>query len=691
MAKSRSSIIKQVPADKKYRKDKPSWQKDLGYDYPGDIDLRVGSKIHDKLVEDAIRCVGLSTSLIDERVSSEWDDLEWSQQAFMEKTEAEQLLKKRGIRRPVAVVLPWLGALNDLHASYMMSAFGTNPITRYKGLAGKASWIASGLYELLVGRQATWFGHLIQLDQLFRDGNVYGRGTMAVMWDKVKASRSEIVEVDDILAEMAERILGDKSIHPGDSVLLARDSVVCEGSRLETIAPRQLLWDPKVPAREINRSEWIGFIERKDIQTLLRREEDPEWNLFNVRNGLELVRGGTATSTYYQEGKTQVRTGQDQSTNEIGTTNHPVDVINLYRDVIPSEYDLADSDQPVRLLLRILGDKILVSMHVVDFEHGQWPFISWVPDNSRDVLPTSLMMRAYPAQQCLDWEINTRLANAAWVMNGITVIDPRYVYAEDVMHPEPGKVIRLREDAFMSGPMAIQNVIQQLDVKEFTGNKMSEAMVFMSIMGKLLGLEEIMSGNLAGLPERPGQAGIALAQAGSTSRLKRAAQLAHEQVMRPLGMQLMFNTHQFLGEGAELEIAGRRKEQLQQLMGLQPQNGIEPSYVVRREDLSNMVEVEAQSPTFGANPNAAVMTEIFKVMLSVEGVAQQLAQEMQRNKISPLTILSHYARIVGDEQFAAALAQENTSPVRAQVLPDDVIRDRVESGKMLPLEEVGRE
>ena len=641
------------------------------YEYPRDLDLKPGSDFSDHILE-----------LIDDRVTAskrvtdplkcEWKKLDWTLTAYVPQDAAEQATKAADPRKPTSIVVPMSLASLETFMTYMSSTFLGSPIHKYSGHGSAERLVNAAKMEALVARQNGWFKEGLRLQTHWQDGFTYGMGLTSPQWAKHKARRARNQVVDDVLAAVLEDL--DLGIDEDDVIRLIEEETLFEGNELQSIDMYHAILDPNTTPNDIQKSEFIGWQYRTNAMELLSKEDDPEENVFNAEYVRLASENGLMTSRYWEEEESgrHTRGGMDRSA--VDTTqpvSHSVDVTIMFVNLIPSEWGLGQESKPQKWAVAVAGDQIIVDLQPLRYDHGMYPVSACAPSTrGHEVVPVSYIATTYGLQEGVDWFITSHIANVRKAINDMIVFDPSYIDKGDIMNPGPGKLIRLKRNAFASG-QGIDSFIKQLPVSDVTHRHVGDAQQLIQFMRETSGTVDITMGNMSGMPERPTAQGISTAQNAALSRLQRIAYIIGSQSMNDIAWQEAYNTIQFMSQETQVSILGRYERQLRSEYGLGPDaNGI----TITPWELEPSFEIEPHNGAMPDKENGGAWTTIMQSLMAVDGVPQQLVQELGGGIVG---IFKHWARINGATDLDEF--KQSAQNTNVQVVPDEQVLDGIEN------------
>ena len=645
---------------------------DFQYEYPEGLNLHPKTKLHKFIVNQVLERAQEARNLSSQSFG-EWGKLDWALTAYVPATEAESKIKKKDARKPVNIIVPQMLSSLEVYLTYMGGVVG-DPIHRYVGRGDKRSKVRGAMLERVISTQNKWFKERLHLRTLFRDAFVYGVGIVSPVWRKTKARR----RVAEEMTEIAKSVLKEmgKDIKQDEFLRYMEEVVLMEGNSLRNIDPYQVLLDPNVSAYDFQDSEYFGYLNKTNAMQLLRNENDPEENLFNCRYVHMLAEQNGGNSAYRRDDSSRSArwdTGTDTYfTASFNTT--AVDIIHMYIDLIPADWGIGDEDYPVKWEFAVAGDQVLIQAHPLDLDHGQYPAVIITPNSTGyDMLPVSHLATCYGMQQTIDFFVQSHVANVRKAINGMLIVDPSVVDMNFLRDdPDPGgRIIPVRQTAYGTG--GLHNYIDQLAVMDVTRGHMSEAQVFMDLMGVVLGTK---TPDLSRAPERPTATGFASELDASSSRLREIASNIYEQGLRDLAFQEAFNTQKLMSQAVVASITGRYESLLKTELGIN--NGVN-DYLVAPGDIETSFEVEAMTLD-SKTENLSTISEVVKTALGVPGAAIEVFRELDLSRI-----VIAWLRKAGFDDVQEFLRQApGMDPITAQVMSNEQIQQQAQAGNIVP-------
>ena len=521
-------------------------EKDLGYDYPEGLNLRPGSEQHERLRKHVMACSTIAANHMQKRFAA-WREVDRVTSAYVELDNAEREVKNIDPRRPVSIVFPYSYVVQETVLSYLVAAFVQDPIFSYEG-AKPEDEIGAILMTHKVQMDCRKYKAGLALHTMFRDGFSYGIGIVVPQWDQ----------------HMGFKVLRGTGAD-GSPVKQMQEALLYEGNSLMNIDPYKFLPDPSVSIHNVQKGEFVGWLDQTNLNALLG-DEARGAGLFNVQY-LKNLRGRRSSIYQSDNSDRNRRTGMKlERDNPYDKTTNPVDVVYMYCTLIPKEFGLGDSELPEKWLFALAADTVLIKAQPLNLAHNMYPIAVCAPDyDGYSSTPVSRLEILYGLQGTLDWLFNSHIANVRKAVNDMILYDPYSVNGKDLEDPSPGKLIRLRRPAWGKG---VKDVAMQFQINDITRANIADSSFIVNWMQKIGAADDSMMGSLrSGGPDRLSAAEFQGTMRGSMSRMQRIAQVVGMQAMQDIGYMFAHHTQQLMSEEVYITAAGQYQEQLMREYG----------------------------------------------------------------------------------------------------------------------------
>lgn len=631
------------------------------YAYPNGLDLDPRSELHGRLVTKIMDRAMASSRMVGERHDS-WEKVDEMLTAFIPTDAHEDKVTAKDPRKPVSIVMPVTYATLEILLSNFASAFLVDPIFRYEGV-GPEDVTGAIMMEHVVRAQCQRKKIGLNLHTQWRDAFAYGLGAAGVGWETQKGWRSVTREKSffDSFAEIFRKDTPQK---------LRESTIIYEGNVLTNINPYTYLPDPNVAVQDVQKGEYVGWLDR-DNALNLRTKELSDNTMFNAKYLKLLGEGQGLSRVRYTVRSKKPRDDFFRET-ESGTSN-AVDVIYMYVNLIPEEWELGDGENPEKWMFALGADQIIIIAQPLNLNHNQFPLAVCAPDyDGYSSAPLSRMEVTHGLQHAINYLMNAHIANIRKALNNQLVVDPKLVNINDILDPLPGGVIRLRKAAWGRG---VKDGVHQLVVKDVTKGNVGDMAVLKALMESAVGAEDSLQGNTRQGGERVTATEVSGNRQAGLSRLDKAARIASMQSMQEIAMMLASNTAQMMTEETYIKIAGRSERELREIMESQGQvdKGQRDRVRVKPSDLDVFYDVLSHDSSMGDSENVDAWVSIFQVLAGNPEVAARFNMH---------GIFKHLARMTGVKNLSDF---ELTAPPSAnvQVLPDEQVAQQVQAGNLV--------
>ena len=633
---------------------------DLGYAYPRGLDLRPGSSLHTAILSRLNIRVQESSREISKRHKS-WKKIDQTLTAYIPIDEAEKKVKDNDERRPVSIVIPYSFATMETLLTYLVAAFLDYPIFKYDGSSPEDRFGAI-LLEKVIEVQSRRAKMALSLHTTFRDAWSYGFGSAAPYWDKVYGKKSVMVDAGFLSAIFGSWIGGGKRRE-------SQDTTLYEGNMLKNIDPYMYLPDPNVPVQDIQKGEFVGWIETTNYMRMLEHEQKDK-TYFNGR----YMAGTQGSNGFSQWNKARSASGRESHYDLGGTgiapsSTSPIDQVFLYVNLIPKEWGLGSKEYPEKWLFCVAADKYIRCAKPLGLNHNMYPIVTCSPDfDGYSVTPVSRLEIISGLQGALDWLINSHIENVRKSINDMLIVDPSLVNINDLLDPAPGKLIRMRRAAWGRG---VENAVAQLKIQDITQNHIKDSVYVTELIKTCSGSVDSVMGLARSGSERVSATEAQGTRQSALSRLAKAAKVVSMQTMHDLGYMLASHTQQLMSESLYVSMTGRWEDELRAEFGDIQRKMVNPFDIVIGYDV---VESDGSIPGEG---DVTTMVMLFQAIVS---------NPLLTGQFDIVRIFQRIARMSGIKDLSDFKAKP-MRPVQATTLPDATVASEAQKGNLVPVGE----
>lgn len=636
-----------------------SGRRDLGilpkkydYDYPEGLDLKPGTELHDRIVDEVLERARESHSIMSKRFDS-WNEIDRTLTAYVDVSEEEKNLQSAEPDKPVSIVFPYSYAIMETLVTYGMNALVQDPIFRYRGFSPDDT-IGAILLEKKIQMDCIKHKVALSLHTMLRDAMAYGVGFVTPVW-KERYGTKYIKESSGLLGTMG-RIIGRNM-----NVVGEENTLLYEGNALENIDPYMALPDPHVSIHKIQDGDFFGWIEETSVVALLEDEYKDE-DFFNVKYVKDLNVGTTHINN---------ASARSTATTNVGEVNPgvrpPADVVWMYINLIPSDWGLGDSEYPEKWFFGVAGDAVVIMAKPSRLNHGMYPVAAASPDfDGYSIAPVSRLETLYGLQHIIDFMFNSHVANVRKCINDMLIVDPFLLNMNDLQSPKPGKLIRMRRPGWGKG---VKDAVAQLNINDVTRQNIADVGWITSFMNHTSGVDEAMMGSLRqGGPERLTGTEFSGTRASAMSRLERMALAISLQAMQDIGYFFAAHTQQLMSQETYVNTSGEHEENLKAVYKTGQNVAITPY------DLAIDWDVVVSDGSTPGNQDAAAWRTLFADMLKVPEV---------HSTFDLVKIFKHIARTMGAKNVEEFVRTNQN--VQTSVMPDEQVQAQAQAGNLRPM------
>jgi hypothetical protein len=584
---------------------------------------------------------------------SQWQRVEKRYRAFVDVTETNRQSGARTYPWDETVIIPYSYAIVQTITAYRYTLFTAQvPLMQVEDPTGEKQE-AADLAELVLEHYNRLQRANLILYGLLLDAAKYGVGVGKCVWETRKEMRYRTVTTPVELLGMPLGLTTQK---------VKELVTVYDGPRTTLVDPWLFLPDPRVPLWQMQDGQfvaelvWVPWIRLKQMEhphgPYRNVDAIPRWT---YKEALNVARSLNRLSVMGLPNFFDVQvTEQDAGF---------VLLEQLWCKIPPSWLDLGPSDQPEMWLFTIANREVVIQAEPVEFAHGKFPYfaIEHDPDMHSPQNPGSMEL-LLGLQDYMDWMFNSHIENTRKALNDMFVVDPERVHIEDLLRPQPMKIIRLRPEFYGSD---VKSAIQQLQVQDVTsGHLQNLAMVF-DLMQRVSGALDALMG-LPSPRRRTASEAMGTLQLAA-SRLRVGAQLISGMGITEWGSQQLALLQQYMDAPILVKIVGSRKSAKYKefaegtLIHVDPED-IQGSFVLPIHDGSMPLD-----PVRVAQTWQQILIAVARIPI--------LAAQFDLGKIFERAVRVLGVRNIDDFR------------VKTRVVPDQAVRQGVESGRYAPIEQ----
>ncbi len=622
-------------------------RRDYGYKYPNGLDLRPGSELHSKIIDEVTRRARDSYSVMSRR-HKDWNKIDETLTTYITLDDEEELIKSKDSRKPVSIVVPFSYAVLDTLLTYMSMVFLSDPIFKYKGVTSE-DVIGTMMLEKVIQTQCNYSKVALSLHTQFRDSFAYGLGTSTPIW------------YDEY---------GYKTVWDAYGLKTREEHIIFEGNRLDNIDPYLYLPDPSAPINDIKKGSYVGWIDRTNYMSLLDRESEDE-NIFNVQY-LKDVDGRSVILSGSGDSGRETKFGGSAHRSSLTTTSMPIDVIYMYMKIIPKEWKLGKQEYPEKWMFAIGADSIVIMAQPLELDHNRFPVAICCPDfDGYSLSPIGRLETLQGLQSILDFLMNSHVKNVRKAINDMLIVDPYLVNMKDFEDPKAGKLIRMRRTAWGRG---VKDAVSQLAIADVTRNHMADTSIVIDMMQRASGSVDSLMGIMREGSERRSATESRATTQSAISRLARMAKIASIMTMRDIGYMFASHTQQLMTQDTYVSIAGRYQTELEEEYGQSVGMKVSPY------QLNVNYDIDVGDGSIDNGEFADTWTMLYQILATNPAVG---------GGFDMVRIFKHIARIAGAKNVNDFVMKGGSMNIKT--MQDAQVAAELQKGNMRPVEEASNE
>lgn len=583
----------------------------------------------------------------------QWADNEDQFAAYLSEKDEDKIRKNRkneGEPDYHTIMVPYSYAVAMTAHTYYTSVFmGRNPILQVTGRHGESAQQEQGMealldYQLQVGEM------LVPMFLWLFDPIKYSVGFVGHYWDK------EVVQCRKRVLR-ARQFLGMDI--PGTETWQEEVQEIpgYEGHRLFNVRPQDAFPDPRVPLWKFQQGEFFGrFVELSQIE-LAQGERTGKY--FDVRrfkkdsdHAPERDVGGRASELpkaerYYLGG------GQEDEIPQM------IRAYEIYVKVIPRDWKLGNGTRPEIWVFTIsAGDYRVIGEQPLGAYHGKFPFdvIEQEPD-AYNLFSRSMMEVMEPLNDAITWLVNSHMFNVRSALNNQFIADPSMLVMKDFESGKPGKLIRMKPQAFGRD---VRTMFAQLPVADVTGSHVPNMQLMADMLQRVTGVTD----NIMGMVNAGGRKTATEVRQSTTfgiNRLKTTCEYFSSMGFGPLTQKLVQGTQQNYSANRMYKIVGDLAQFSDKFTRVSP------------EEIAGFFDFV---PVDGSLPvDRFAQANLWQTMLGQMSKVPQVMQQYDLGKMFG---------------WVAGLAgMKNLQQFRVQVMPPDTLGQQVQAGNAMPMQPSG--
>ena len=478
-----------------------------------------------------------------------WAKAEDQFTAYIPEAAADAERKKKwnaGKPEYTTIMIPYSYAVAMTAHTYYTSVFmSRDPIMQLKGRHGETEQqILSN--EALLDYQLSVGEMMVPLFLWLFDPIKYGVGFVGHYWDKEMVRSRRFVKKPRMFLGMPV---------PGteEEVEEVLDVVGYEGHRLYNVRPQDMITDPRVSVWNFQKGEFCArYVELSSTDLLAGTRSGKYFDVEKLQN-----RGSDFAETRDTGGAKSELPGAAFEGLMWGDAEIPsfVKAYEVYVRIVPKDWGLGNSNDATEIWVFTVtaGSFELFGAQPLGALHGKFPFdvLEQEPD-AYNLYARSMMDTMEPLNSAITWLVNSHMFNVRASLNNQFIADPSMLNMKDFESPNPGKLIRLKPEAYGRD---VRSMFAQLPVSDVTQGHVPNMQLMADMMQRVTGVTD----NIMGMVNAGGRKTATEVRQSSTfgiNRLKTTCEYFSSMGFAPLVQKLVQGQQQNYSVEKKFRIVG---------------------------------------------------------------------------------------------------------------------------------------
>jgi len=450
-------------------------------------DLKFGSKRHQFVLDAVMRRYKFSK----EKMQTNYDKFKEQDEQFLAyMPEKDQDAVRRNLRSQggepqyTTINIPYSYAVAMTAHTYWTSVFfGRTPTFQFEGTSGQPEQSKFAV-EALIDHQVRNAKMVPVGYQWLADVSKYGMGIIGTYWDEMQIIVNEMVEVEDTFLGQG---LGTTTKKQQRKVMESY-----KGSKSYNVRPTQFFPDPRVPPIKLQEGEFCGVEAEVGWNHIKKMAANKKF--FNI-GALSQKRAQKATENSDDWGRGTNRPYRPEEGKWLEIMDmENVSLIEMYVELSPKDWGLGENTFPEKWVFVVANECVVVAARPLGDAGNEFPFDVLISDvDMYSMFTPSVMERTKPMEDVISWLLNTHFYNVRKTLNDQFIVDPSMVVMKDLIDPEPGGIIRLREEYFGSD---VRQAVHQLPVQDVTRAHLHDTEMMGQMISKVTGVSDNIMGML---------------------------------------------------------------------------------------------------------------------------------------------------------------------------------------------------
>lgn len=446
-----------------------------------------------------------------------------------------------------SLVVPYMfSTLNTLVAYISNSFTGQKPYFSVEASKAESEQSAPNM-EAFLQYNADHIRLPKRISQWAYDGLLYGVGIVRPHWTNRFASRTTrnmVPEFNELGMPVGQK-----------EEITKEPRLVFQGTDVQNVDPFMFFPDYRVPLSEVNRKgEFVFWRTYEGMHSLKKAEASGQLQWVE-----HIPKMSTQTRTELISSRSLMSNGEPNPGS--GVTDHSgshaiADYIELNQgtiEITPNELGLGPGTLPEKWLFTIANKGQIIQAEPFNDDHGLHPVAIIEPYTMGYGFGQAGIADYMSAiQDALSWYLNSRIYNVRTTLNNMFLVDPAKVNTDDLLDPEPGKIIRVKPTAI---GQPLDTIMKQFQVNDVTQSHGGDMQQLLRMGDNLTAAPE----SVRGVPTSGGAktaTEIDMVGQGAVNRLGLLVKTISSQGMSDLAEMMSDNAQQYLTDPFYVKVVG---------------------------------------------------------------------------------------------------------------------------------------
>lgn len=452
------------------------------------VELKHDSQKHTDVLKYIMARVNQARARRQDR-ETRWTEAENVFTSYVKETDMDarrRVRKSEGAPQYTTITIPYAYATLMTAHTYWTSVFlARDPVLQVQGTNGESQMAEMSVeamlqYFLISGK------NLVPLFLWLLDQGKYGEGILGMSWDVEKCFIPEVV--------MGPRtLLGTNIPIPNTSKRYwkSREVTGYEGLRYFNVRPHDFLFDPTVTLQNFQQGEYAGHDSFVPMTVLQDNAALGKFYNVDYVKGIRSSKRAIANGRHGGSTETTLPSAEFPSS---GASDAALgcDLTELTISLVPRALGLAPRDYVEKWTFTVANDSCIVSAQPQGWYHNEFMYDVLEHEmEGYNVSKRGMLEMLKPLNETLDWLINSHFFNVRKALNNEWIYDPSKLVSKDVESPGPGKLIRVRPEAYGTD---VTKAFYQVQTGDITRAHIQDAMLIIEMMQRLTGVNDTVMG-----------------------------------------------------------------------------------------------------------------------------------------------------------------------------------------------------